>query len=205
MTSLVTQQFFKPSRELRILSILANLAQDEGQSQQALGKRTCMSGAMVNKYLKDLHAEGHITPVPVNGKCYSYELTASGESARRSLMGEYCGEIVRIYTGLKQMVMDKLGPLSGQGISKLALFGASETCEVVLSALFDSEYRIMAVCDNSPAKQGLLFHGHVVSPPQVLETVGVEAVVITSFGRQQEIFDQLTPMAERCSFRIIRL
>jgi len=58
--------------------------------------------------------------------------------------------------------------------------------------------------DNAPARQGTFFHGYVVSPPSALETVECDAVVITSFGKQDEIHQQLKPLSEKKGFKVMR-
>ncbi len=198
-------QFFKPGKQTRILSLLEGVSAGSRVSQCHLGRLTEMSGAMVNKYLKSLRSEGTVRLTPVTRKSFEYNLTEAGEAKRRELLGEYCAEIVRIYSSLKASIRGKLDHLRGQGVERLALFGASDTCEVVLSALNGSSFRVLAVTDNDPAKHGSLFHGHVVSHPQVLETISAQAVVITSFGRQDEIHRQLQPLAERRNLEIVRL
>jgi len=85
------------------------------------------------------------------------------------------------------------------------LFGASETCEVVLSALRGSRFAIMALVDNDVGKHGKLFHGYVVAPPQVLETLACQAVLITSFACQDEIFEQLEPVRLRRGLEVVKL
>ena len=91
-----------------------------------------------------------------------------------------------------------------RGLTRLALFGASETCEIVLSALRDSGFSVVLLLDNDSNKYGTVFHGHVVSRPHVLEQVECDAVVITSFGRQHEIFEQLKSIASERGFEIVR-
>ena len=113
-------------------------------------------------------------------------------------------ETVRLYTTIKDFVLEKLSGLREEGKRRLGLFGASETCEVVLSALRDTEFQVMLLLDNDTRKQGQIFNGHVVSAPHVLDQVDCDAVVITSFGKQTEIYGQLKPYSEKRGFQIVR-
>jgi len=183
--------YFKPSKQARVLSLLDSLAWDTGLSQQELGRRTHLSGAMANQYLKKMREEDFVRFEPVNGKSFRYVLTPAGEEERRRMFARYSSEIVRIYTALKQSIKKRMDVLLKKGVTKISLFGASETCEVVLSAIGDSRFHVVAVVDNDPEKHGKLFHGHVISPPHVLETISCQVVVVTSFGRQREIYEQL--------------
>jgi len=202
---LITEgMYLKPSKSTRVLAILEELKRDSSISQFELGRRLNLSGAMVNQYLKQLQENGLVEFLPVNGKSYRYTLTDEGLQSRREMFSDYSSETVRLYTTIKDFVLDQLRSLREEGKRRLALFGASETCEVALSALRDTDFKIMALLDNDPRKQGQLFNGHVVSSPSVLDHVNCDAVVITSFGKQAEIYEQLKPYAEKRGFQIVR-
>jgi DNA-binding MarR family transcriptional regulator len=198
-------KYIKPSKETRVLAILDSLAQDSALSQYELGRRLKLSGAMVNQYLKLLQEQNLIEYRPVNGKSYRYVLTSGGEQSRRRMFSDYSSETIRLYTNIKDFILSKLLTLERRGRKKISLFGASETCEVVLSALRDTGFKVVTVVDNDAGKHGELFHGYVISSPLVLEHVDCQAVVITSFGRQDEINQQLQPVATRRGLEIVRL
>jgi len=202
---LITNGFYlKPSKSSRILAILDTLSRDSSISQFELGRQLNLSGAMVNQYLKQLQSDGLVEFLPVNGKSYKYALTAEGQQTRRKMFSDYSSETVRLYSTIKDFVLDKLERLDVEGRRRLALFGASETCEVVLSALRDTNFQVVTLLDNDSAKQGQIFNGHVVSAPHVLDQVDCDAVVITSFGKQSEIYEQLKPYSDKRGFQIVR-
>lgn len=201
----VERKFFKPSKETRVLAILDSLSQDSELSQSELGRRLHLSGAMVNQYLKELQDDEMIQYEALNGKSYRYVLTASGEKARQKMFSDFSSETIQIYTSLKQVIFSKVDGAMDRGLTKFALFGASETCEVVLSTLKDTGLDIVVVVDSDPEKQGKIFHGHVISPPEILDVVECQAVLITSFGRQDEIYEQLRPLKEKKGLEIVRL
>lgn len=196
--------YLKPSKSSRVLAILDALSRNSSLSQFELGKQLHLSGAMVNQYLKQLQADGLVEFLPVNGKSYNYTLTEQGQQSRRQMFSDYSSETVRLYSTIKEFVLDKLKALDDKGTRRLALFGASETCEVVLSALRDTSFQVMLLLDNDKTKQGQIFNGHVVSAPHVLDQVDCDAVVITSFGKQDEIYEQLKPYSDKRGFQIVR-
>jgi len=198
-------KYIRPSKETRVLAILDSLAQDSALSQYELGRRLKLSGAMVNQYLKLLQEQNLIEYRPVNGKSYRYVLTSGGERSRRQMFSDYSSETIRLYTNIKDFILSKLLMLERRGRKKISLFGASETCEVVLSALRDTGFQVVTVVDNDASKHGVLFHGYVISSPLVLDHVDCQAVVITSFGRQDEIHQQLQPVSTRRGLEIVRL
>ena len=196
--------YLKPSKSTRVLAILDALSRDSSLSQFELGKQLNLSGAMVNQYLKQLQGNGLVEFLPVNGKSYRYALTDQGQQSRRQMFSDYSSETVRLYTTIKDFVLEKLRGLREEEKRRLGLFGAAETCEVVLSALRDTEFQVVVLLDNDMRKQGQIFNGHVVSAPHVLDQVDCDAVVITSFGKQTEIYEQLKPYSEKRGFQIVR-
>jgi len=199
------KRFFRPGKDSRVLSILESVHACSRVSQNELGQQASLSGAMVNKYVRELQDQGFLNLTPVNGKSYAYGLTGQGEKTRRDLLGQFCAEIVQIYSALKEGIRSKLADLETKGHTSLILFGASETCEVVLAAIEGTNFRVVAITDNDPAKHGQSFHGHIVVPPQLIEKIPCQAVIITSFGRQEEIFRQLSALAASKNLQIIRL
>lgn len=199
------REFIKPSKVARVLSILDALASDSDLSQQELGQRSGLSGAMVNQYLRELSAEGMINYIPANGKSFRYVLTGQGDTLRRRMFSTYSSELVRLYSSLKRTILDKLKALERKGVRKVVLFGASETCEVVLSAMRDSAFEVVAVVDNDPEKHGKIFHGQVIASPRILDDLRCQAVIVTTFGRQDEICGQLSPLSHNTGMEIVRL
>lgn len=197
-------KYLKPSKETRVLAILDSLATESDLSQYELGRRLKLSGAMINQYLNSLQSERLVEFLPVNGKSFRYVLTPDGDAMRRRMFSDYSSETIRLYSTVKSFIQNRLRGLKPRGVKRLALFGASETCEVVLSALRESDFIVVALLDNDPAKHGRNFHGHVVAHPQVLESLRCDAVVVTSFGKQDEIYEQLKPLCESRGIDIMR-
>ncbi|KAF0233576.1 MAG: regulatory protein [Desulfovibrionaceae bacterium] len=203
---LVNKTYYRPSKAARYLAILDTLAQDNQVSQNELGRRANLSGAMVNQYLKEMAETNLIEFERVNGKSFRYLLTDEGEARRRTMFSSFSSETVQIYTALKAAIVHKLANLKSRSLVKLVLFGASETCEIVLQALRTSGgFEVMALVDNDPAKAGKTLGGYVISPPVVLDSLRPQAVVITSYGCQEEIHGQLRELYGQHNVEIIRL
>ena len=199
------REYIKPSKVARVLSILQALSLDSDQSQSELGQRSGLSGAMVNQYLRELSSSGLLRYVPANGKSFHYVLTDQGEAMRRKMFATFSSELVRLYSSLKQSIRDKLSSLERKGVRKVALFGASETCEVLLSALRHTSFEVVALVDNDPEKQGKRFHGQIIASPRILDGLFCQAVIITSFGHQDEIREQLASLSHTSGMEIVRL
>ena len=197
-------EYLKPSKDARVLAILEVLSRSSGQSQFELGKQLKLSGAMVNQYLNKLQEENMVNFLPVNGKSFRYELTEKGEASLRTMFLDYSSETIQFYSAVKGYLQQRLASVRAAGMKRLVLFGASETCEVFLSALLDTDFQILALCDNDKAKQGTKFHGHLVCSPVMLEQMDPDAVVVTSFGKQEEICRELQPLSEKKGFTVVR-
>lgn len=199
------KKFLKPSKPSRILALLENLNSDPSLSQAELAQKCALSGAMVNKYLHELRGNKMLSVTPVNGKSYAYNLSDLGEQTRQLYFEEYSTELVQLYSALKKLIRDKIKLLVQQGQTRFVLFGASETCEIALSAIRELDLRVVAIVDNDRNKHGQNFNGHIISPPLILEQLSFDAVIITTFARQKEILDQITPLAQKLHFNIARL
>ena len=196
------KDFIRPSKKLRLLSVVQALTENERLSQTQLARFSRTSSAMVNQYLAELHREGMVQFAPVNRKSFAYKLTDKGQEARRSMLEQYCAEMVCGFTAIKELVRRRLEPLAARHAEgapiRLALFGAAETGEVVLAALEGTPFDVALVVDNDDAKHGAPFHGHTVQPPAALLAgpgrLAVDAVVVSSFAHQRAIQQQLLAM-----------
>ena len=198
-------RFLKPSTEHRTLGILQALSEDSTISQWKLGRRAGLSSARINGYLKEMKGRGFLAVNPLNAKSFEYQVTDEGEQKRRELLGEYFAEVVRSYTALKEMVRKRLSELTDRGIENIVLYGAAETGEVVLQAIEPLPLRVIAVVDSDPAKQGRLFGSYVVLPPSVLLDINCQAVVISSFGKSDEIYKSLENNIDSNKIPVVRL
>lgn len=190
-----SQSFYKPGIPCRALSILQALDKNQDTTQKALAAQTEMSGAMINQYIKNMQEKGWISMQATNGKKYAYQLTALGQQEQQRLRNAYLSELAGFFSALKQQVFQKLDSL-GRRVNLLALFGASELSELLISALqSDTGYHVAALLDPDPEKQGLVQQRLIVAPPEMLQYLHVDALINCSGqaqSRVQEIMAQAT-------------
>jgi hypothetical protein len=115
-------------------------------------------------------------------------VTSLGRDTLISLLLNYSSEIIQLYGGAKRHLTNRLNGAYENGIRTVALFGAADTAEVVLAALKETSITVTGIVDSDPCKQGRSFNGLTIEAPEVLRSKNTDAVVITSFGRQQEIY-----------------
>ncbi len=189
MLKAFSSDYLNPTKRSRRLSVLMSIHNEPNASQHKIAKCADLSSSMVNNYIKSLKAEGIIT---VNGKTnrtQSYHLTQNGQNELRESLLAYSSEIVQLYSAVKCEIAQIMMGFYREGIRTLVLFGVAETAEVVYAAIKSTPLVVIGVVDSDPTKQGQPFNGLIVQQPQKLEEINPDAVVITSFGKQNEIFE----------------
>ena len=124
-----------------------------------------------------------------------YHLTENGHIMLRQYLLDYSAEIVQLYGTAKNEIANILKKFYNESIRTIVLFGVAETAEIVYAAVKRTELVIIGVVDSDESKQGQIFNGLEIRPPEDIREIAPDAVVITSFGRQEEIFQQLRTIA----------
>nr|WP_162459247.1 winged helix-turn-helix transcriptional regulator [Desulfosarcina ovata] len=158
------------------------------KSQHAIARQTHLSSSMVNNYIKRLHEERLIRVEGTTNRNQTYHLTDAGHKSLREAFLAYSAEIVRLYGAVKTEISEILMGFFMEGVRSVVLFGVAETAEVVYAAIKQTPLVVDAVVDSDEKKQGKLFNGLVIQAPDTLQWMHPDAVVITSFGKQEEIY-----------------
>jgi DNA-binding MarR family transcriptional regulator len=187
MIRLFESSFHTPTTKLRRLSVLLAIHDSPRLSQHKIAEMTDLSSSMVNNYMKRLQKEGLVKVSGETNRTQRYHLTPAGQKELFGLILDYSAEIIRLYSAAKKQVAERLHRFHSEGIRSIALFGAAETAEVVHAAIKDTPLVVKGIVDSNTDKHGSRFNGFVVQPPDSLKTMGADAVLITSFARQEEI------------------
>ena len=199
-------EFFKPSQLSRSLSVLEALRENNGLTQRILAQKTYMSEAMVNQYIKYLQTNGLLKLEAMNKKQFLYRLTPQGQEFRQNLLQQYCSEMVRIYTQLKDRIRYRLSELLESDQATICILGATEECEMVLSILKqETNANIAALVDKDPIKQGKDFFGHVVTPPEMLGYVDFEYLVLAYFSNQNSSRETIDSLKKHKNFKVLKI
>ena len=167
------------------------------KSQHAIGLETHLSGSMVNNYIKMFKREGLLKVHGKTNRTQSYHLTDLGRKVLRKDFLTYSAEIVRLYGAVKSEISVILQEFHNDGVRTVALFGVAETAEVVHAAMKQTDLAIVGVVDSDPKKQGKHFNGLMIQAPEMLRQMHPDAVVITSFGRQEEIYESVKNLVQK--------
>jgi FlaA1/EpsC-like NDP-sugar epimerase len=146
---------------------------------------------MVNNYIKMFKREGLVSVLGKTNRTQSYHLTAEGVKGLRASLLSYSAEIVQMYGAVKRELANILHGFYEEGIRTVVLFGAAETAEIVHAALKELDLVVIGVVDSDPTKQGEAFNGFKIKAPEQINHIKPDAVIITSFAQQEEIFQSI--------------
>ena len=184
-------KFLLPTKEFRELFILACLNENPSISQHLLAERVQLSSTMVNNYIRRMAEERLIRVEGNTNRSMQYRLTPAGYKRLSTLLIDYSVDIVRLYIATKHELGHRLENLSLQGIRRVVLFGAGETCEIVFAALKEMPVQVVGIVDNDPEKQGKRFYGIPVEGREAVSAIKPDCVLITSYAKQDEIFEEI--------------
>jgi predicted transcriptional regulator len=196
--------FLSPTKQSRLLSVLYSIFDEPHSSQHKIANNTNLSSSMVNNYIKWLKQEGLITIQGKTNRTKQYHLSESGRVMLRQSLLDYSAEIVRLYGSAKSEIANILTLFYSDGIRTIVLFGVAETAEIVYAAVQQTALDIVGVVDSDPQKHGRRFNGMEIQSPGAIQTIQPDAVVITSFGKQEEIYRQVR-MIVGTTIKIIKL
>ncbi len=195
--------FFKPTRALRELNLLTAIDGDPAISQRVLARRAGMSPTMANTYVADFETRGLVRVSGETNRTTRYALTEAGLRLKRELIFASSREVIRFYGQVKAEFHNRLRSIADEGVRRLVLFGAAETGEMAVLAGRGAGLEIVGLVDSDPAKHGREVGGLRVSPPEVIETLRPDAVLITSHGHADAIRERLAPL-EGKGIRVLR-
>ena len=152
---------------------------------------------MVNNYIKNFRHEGLITVFGHTNRTQSYHLTSEGQKTLREALLHYSTDIVQLYGSVKREIAQILCGFYKEGIRTVVLFGAAETAEVVHLAIKETRLVMIGVVDSEVSKHNRPFNGLLIQPPEEIKRIKPDAVIITSFARQEEIFKDLKKIVSK--------
>ena len=184
-------KFFQPSALLRELILLFEIEMESHTTQHKLADRAGIVPAMVNKYLKEFVRKGFLKVYGKTNRDRSYYLTAEGNERLMDLLRMYFNETIGLYTYARNEIKKRLLAFYEEGIRRVVFYGAAETGEIALSVGKEIGFEIAGIVDSSANKQGKKIGGEQVLGPDTIESLLPEAVIITSFGYQNQLSERL--------------
>jgi len=190
-------RFFKQSPLFKRLLILSAIENNPHISQKSLAKEVGLTSSMVNNYIRELSKKEMLQIKGKTNRTMSYNLTPKGLRGKMSMLIAYTLETTSLYQDAKQEFSSRLQNIYEEGIHNAVLFGAGETAEILYNACKSLELEIIGVVDNDPEKQGKLFGNLIIQPPEFIERIKPDGVIIASIGRQAEIYEQIKSLLDK--------
>lgn len=183
--------FLQPTSSYREMVLLEEIGSDIPVTQGALSRKAGIVPGMVNKYIKNFAADGLIEIEGNSTRNMRYALTDKGLKRKKELFILYLKETVALYKGAKEGVMRRLRDFYAEGIRRIVLYGAAETAELAYNAAEETGFQVVGIVDGSTKKQGKPFLGKIISAPMQIESFRPDAVIISSFGFQEQIYENI--------------
>ena len=187
-------KFFQHSPLCKRLLILNAVEKNPTISQNSLATEVGLTSSMVNNYIRSL-SKKHLISIKGNtNRTMSYNITPKGIREKMSLLIAYNLETTGLYMEAKQEFAQRLQEFYDEGINNAVLFGAGETAEILYNASKSLDLEIIGIVDNDPDKQRKLFGNLIIQPPEFIERIKPDGVIIASIGRQDEIYRQINSL-----------
>jgi DNA-binding MarR family transcriptional regulator len=190
-------KFIQPNRILRELLTLLFIDADPQISQHRLAKMIGVSSAMANTYIRDMNDAGWIERMGQTNRCMRYYLTPNGRQRKAVFLNRFSKDISRMYSLAKWEFEKKLMIFFNDGLHRVVFFGAADAGELVFNASLNTPMQVLAIVDNDARKHSKRFGGITVSSPELIETYHPDGVIITTFGRVDEIVRELAPLSKK--------
>ncbi len=196
-------QFFRPSTAFRELALLFGIRQNSRTTQSQLAALAGIVPAMVNNYMKEFVAAGHVAVRGRTNRDMTYHLTEAGEARLSELFRQYLNETVGLYIHAKDQIRGQLQKIYDEGFRRVVFYGAAETGEIAVSVGYELGLDVAGIVDGDPRKHGKPVNGLYVQAPETIAGIGPDVVVISSFGYQDQIRHQIRSMGEGIEVRAV--
>lgn len=191
---MVKIKFFTPTAELKELTILQHIENNEDTTQKQLAEIVGAAPSMINVYINDYEEKDYIIREYISAKTVKYKITAQGIRRKNLLLIQYLHELMKLYKLAKENIEKFLGDLEDKGYRDILLYGAGEVAETILSVIRDKEnfkLNIVGIIDDDLYKQGNKLMGYDIISSDGIEAYKHDAIVITSYTFEDEIRERL--------------
>jgi len=188
--------FLQPTAIYRELILLDEIGRNPKITQSLLAEKAGIVPAMVNNYIKNFVKDGLVILNGNKTRNIMYVLTPQGERKKFNLLLSYVKETVSLYKNAKEGLKSRLYELKAEGIRRIILYGAADTAELTFSAAEEVGLEILGIVDSDIKKHGREFLGKKVARPAVIKEIIPDAVVISSFGYQNQIYEEIKTLEQ---------
>lgn len=189
-------QFLQPTASYRELILLDEIGRNPRVTQTELALKAGIVPAMVNNYMKNFVRDDLISVEGNKTRNMRYSLTVQGERKKFELLLSYVKETVKLYKNAKEGLKTRLREFFSEGIRTIVLYGAADTAELAFSAAEEITIEVLGIVDGDEQKQGKEFLGKIIQCPEAIAALAPDAVVISSFGFQDQIYEAIKELEQ---------
>lgn len=189
-------KFLQSAPLMNELTILNLINESPKVSQSGISKSVNLAPSMVNNYIKKFVEQGFLKKQNVTNRDMQYLITEEGDKRRLFLLISYMSEVIKLYKISKTEVAKRLKGILDDGIKKVLFYGAGETGEVAVHAIKSFDIKLLGVIDDNKDLVGKDFYGYNVMEFEEINKIKPDAIIITSFKYQDEIYNKLNHLTQ---------
>jgi DNA-binding MarR family transcriptional regulator len=182
---------FKPSESMRDLQFLEELEKTPNLSQRELSNKFGIALGVTNACLKRMARRGWIRLRKVPPRRIGYYLTPKGFAEKAKLTMTFLSYNIHHYSRLKAMIGEKFLEMASQGVKRVVFYGVSDEMEVAYVTLQGTNMELIAIVDDNDGVKGKNILGRKTKDPGEIDSMGTDAILITSILEKQRILKKL--------------
>jgi DNA-binding MarR family transcriptional regulator len=145
-----------------MLSLLASVERDGGQSQRRLASDLGIALGLVNAYLKRCVKKGLVKVRQAPARRYAYYLTPQGFAEKSRLTVEYLSDSFSFFRQARTDCAEVFATARARGFGRVVVAGKSDLAEIARICALDAGVEIVAIVD--PQAAAATFVGLPVLP-----------------------------------------
>ena len=185
------KSLFKPSEPMRDLQFLEELEKTPNLSQRELSNKFGIALGVTNACLKRMARRGWIRLRKVPPRRIGYYLTPKGFAEKAKLTMTFLSYNIHHYSRLKAMIGEKFLEMASQGVKRVVFYGVSDEMEVAYVTLQGTNMELIAIVDDNDGVKGKNIFGREVKDPDEIDSMGADAILITSILEKERILKNL--------------
>ncbi len=182
---------FKPSQPMRDLQFLEELEKTPDHSQRELSNKFGIALGVTNAYIKRMVRQGWIKLREMPPRRIGYYLTPKGFAEKTKLTLTFLSYNIHHYARLKAMIGEKFLEMASQGVKRVIFYGVSDEMEVAYVILQGTGMELVAIVDDNDGVKGKNILGEKAKDPGEIDSLGADAVLITSILEKERILKKL--------------
>ncbi len=182
---------FKPPQEMRELNLLQELEKNPIISQRELSNKFGIALGVTNACLKRMVGRGWIRITGFNHRKIGYYLTPRGFAEKAKLSLHLISWTVEHYSALKDVIGRKLLEMQNMGVERIVFYGVSDEMEVAYITLQGVNLKLVGIVEDEDRMNQKEVFGFEIKEVGQVETLGPDAVLITSLAGQEERVEKL--------------